>query len=67
MIHLALTKGSDSARRRRPGAGRAQASDAAYRGQREALQCKDFSAVPVCGSVRPLASQRSQLAQPAAD
>ena len=49
MIHLALI--------RRHGGRRA-----AYPVEREALQRKDFSVVPVCGSVRPLASQRVQLA-----
>ena len=56
MIHLALI--------RRPGAARvaarARASHAAYLIEPEALQRKDFSALPVCGSVRPLASQRVQ-------
>ena len=57
MIHLALL--------RRPGAARdaprARADHAAYLTERETLQRKDFSAVPVCGSVRPLTSQRSQV------
>jgi len=48
MIHLALI--------RRHGGRRAP-----YLVEREALQRKDFSTVPVCGSVRPLASQRALL------
>jgi hypothetical protein len=56
MIHLALIRRPGAAR----GAARTQARHAAYRTERQALQRKDFSAVPVCGSVRPLASQRSR-------
>jgi hypothetical protein len=54
MIHLTFTRGSGDARRR--------ASHAAYRMRLKPLQRKDFSVVPVCGSVRPLASQRGQKA-----
>jgi hypothetical protein len=54
MIHLALIRRPGAAR----GAFRARARQAAYLNGSEAVQRKDFSAVPVCGSVRPLASQR---------
>jgi hypothetical protein len=56
MIHLALLRRPGAAR----GTVRARASHAAYLDESEALQRKDFSALPVCGSVRPLASQRVQ-------
>ena len=56
MIHLALIRRPLVAR----GAARARASHAAYLNESEALQRKDFTALPVCGSVRPLASQRAQ-------
>jgi hypothetical protein len=56
MIHLALIRRPGAAR----GAARARARHAAYL-KSEALQRKDFSAVPVCGSVRPLASQRVRV------
>ena len=55
MIHLALIRRPGAAR----GAGRARARYAAYLNESEPLQRKDFSALPVCGSVRPLASQRA--------
>ena len=56
MIHFALIRLPGTAR----GGVRARARRAAYLSEPEALQRKDFSAVPVCGSVRPLASQRVQ-------
>ncbi|TPG17334.1 hypothetical protein [Pedococcus bigeumensis] len=56
MIHLALIRRPGAAR----GAARARARHAAYLDESEALRRKDFSAVPVCGSVRPLASQRAK-------
>ena len=66
MIHLTLTHRSGRtpcvpAALRALGALRVVAHDTAYPGEREALQRKDFSTVPVCGSVRPLASQRALL------
>ncbi|MEO5981540.1 MAG: hypothetical protein ABIQ13_04400 [Pedococcus sp.] len=47
-------------------AAHAQAPDPASRERRHpaTLQRKDFGAVPVCGSVRPLASQREQAGLP---
>jgi hypothetical protein len=56
MIHLVRTRRPRTVRR----AVTARAGDAAYNLERDALQRKDFSVVPVCGSVRPSASQRSQ-------
>lgn len=59
MIHVAVLPGSAVARwvRRRT----TTATSTAYRNV-EPLARKDFSMVPVCGSVRPSASQR-QLSQ----
>lgn len=47
------------ARRARGGAARSRA--AAYPGPRTVLRGKDFSALPVCGAVRPVTAQRAMV------
>ncbi|KRF28982.1 hypothetical protein [Phycicoccus sp. Soil802] len=60
MIHVAVLPRSARARWAR--SRTATPGSAAYPSS-EALPSKDFSIVPVCGSVRPSASQR-RLSQP---
>ena len=55
MIHLTLI--------RRPGGRRSKGHHAAYPGEGEVLQRKDFGTIPACSSMRPLTSQRIQAAR----